>query len=278
MAQVPTRLSLALTEAVAKAAATGLTQKDVAERIVTRSRRRRAPGAHPDETVLIGRWQRNLSNWKTGKSLPATFDDLKAAVTVIAPDTPAEYWFGLWAQARGGPTVSQGDEEHPRKPAFSFVPHSPHGRIYGDRNGGNVYLRKQLPLDAEVILGSAGSVCSILMIDIDDLTQINKRCGTEAGDDVLQVTNMQLAENPAVWVNGRCGDDTFFAVVPNLSRDEVRLVARKTCERFRGHAWDEVEAELHVTCSVGFAHSASTNRRRTPSREPCRHARRRSPT
>jgi diguanylate cyclase (GGDEF)-like protein len=173
---------------------------------------------------------------------------------VIAPDTPAEYWFGLWAQARGGPTVPQGDEEHPRKPAFSFVPHSPHGRIYGDRNGGNVYLRKQLPLDAEVILGSAGSVCSILMIDIDDLTQINKRCGTEVGDDVLQVTNMQLAENPAVWVNGRCGDDTFFAVVPNLSRDDVRLVARKTCERFRGHAWDEVEAELHVTCSIGFAH------------------------
>ena len=92
----------------------GLSQKQLGELIAVRQHERGRPGPDHEGAVARARqqWPRRISAWKTGDRLPATWEDLRRALDVIAPDTPAGEWRRLWAQARG----PADDAERPRRP------------------------------------------------------------------------------------------------------------------------------------------------------------------
>lgn len=107
---------------------------------------------------------------------------------------------------------------------------------------------------------------SVIMLDIDGLTKINSRFGDETGELVLE--RVQKALNLILHGKtvdiGRCGDDTFYAIVYGIERnwrdywegdktetpfdfvDEVRA-------SIKGQDWSSIAHELWVTCSVGYA-------------------------
>lgn len=107
---------------------------------------------------------------------------------------------------------------------------------------------------------------SVVMLDIDGLTKINGRFGDEVGELVLdrlqKSLKLELRENSADV--GRCGDDTFYAVVYGVERkwrdyregdkaetpfdfvDGLRL-------SIKDQDWGKIAHELWATCSVGYA-------------------------
>ncbi|MGM0568469.1 MAG: phosphoenolpyruvate--protein phosphotransferase, partial [Elusimicrobiota bacterium] len=73
-----------------------------------------------------------------------------------------------------------------------------------------------------------GTPFSILMIDIDNLNEINKKCGKPAGDRVLRETSEILQNNirssDALY---KFGDDEYVILLPKCRRDSAKKVAEK---------------------------------------------------
>ncbi|MDT9186023.1 diguanylate cyclase domain-containing protein, partial [Limnospira sp. PMC 289.06] len=75
---------------------------------------------------------------------------------------------------------------------------------------------------AKFIEAHSSPPCGTLsIIDIDDLTKINKVYTRTVGDQVIQIIGM-LAEDAVKGLHhktGRCGDDTFFIALANEDED-----------------------------------------------------------
>jgi hypothetical protein len=71
----------------------------------------------------------------------------------------------------------------------------------------------------------------------DDLTTIENR---HEGRDFLKYC-------------GRCGDDTFYAVVSRKETQEVIAWVRILLKRIKNHPWHKLMFGLYVTCSIGLA-------------------------
>jgi diguanylate cyclase (GGDEF)-like protein len=94
---------------------------------------------------------------------------------------------------------------------------------------------------------------SILLVDVDDLTLINKHFGAPVGDAVLQELPELLASEEAVLRVGRCGDDTFYVILAGAGIVESLQVGRRMMERIASHSWPAIAPGLRITCCAGAA-------------------------
>lgn len=119
---------------------------------------------------------------------------------------------------------------------------------------GASFLRNEL--DTEIVSHGHCPSWSLLAIDIDGLTQINKQFGTNVGNHVLAAVCALVANTKAIRLSGRCGHDTFYAVLPGLALEEAREVAEELRRTVEGYAWTRFASSLRVTCSIGVAQLA----------------------
>jgi diguanylate cyclase (GGDEF)-like protein len=93
---------------------------------------------------------------------------------------------------------------------------------------------------------------SILIIDVDGQGGINTRFGFEVGDLVLQAVAQIVASDPQCSRVGRCGDDTFFALV-HSGVEVADQVAQRIVDEVREYYWPQITPGLWVRCSIGVA-------------------------
>jgi len=128
--------------------------------------------------------------------------------------------------------------------------------VYGDRVVGRGFLEGnglQLHIDN---MHQRGIPAGVVIADLDNLTQINRRCGEHIGDLVLSTCLNRLQRLPTATVVGRAGDDTFFAICNALSSESMRplgKVGQKYVAAVSNYPWWTIEKDLRVTCSVGYA-------------------------
>lgn len=97
-------------------------------------------------------------------------------------------------------------------------------------------------------------VCSFLVIDIDNFSQINDQYGWDAGDKILQqfVTALHAFKRTADFF-ARYSDDRFVMFLPETNREQALLAA----DRVRKLASEQVipypSGDLSFTVSIGAA-------------------------
>jgi diguanylate cyclase (GGDEF)-like protein len=115
---------------------------------------------------------------------------------------------------------------------------------------GTRFVEQELPALIDHLAGRE-SAFSMIFVDVDQLTQINNRFGRNVGDAVLEIVYEQIRRRSAARYKGRCGDDTFYAVL----FDAIR--AERFCERLKqdisSYRWSVVAPALRVTCTLGYA-------------------------
>jgi len=96
---------------------------------------------------------------------------------------------------------------------------------------------------------------ALLMFDIDGLTAINNKYGRKVGDLVIHELDKLLTRQKGLSYKGRCGDDTFYAVIDrrNSRRNRGESIAAELHERIRRHRWARLAPGLYVTISSGIA-------------------------
>lgn len=124
------------------------------------------------------------------------------------------------------------------------------------KEAGDAFLRVHLDSFVNSVYGHekvtrhATKLCLILL-DVDELTIITKKFGAEAGSLVLLET-MNIIRNTAKGAEiGRCGDDTFYILLPNHSTNQALARARRLCKLVRNHKWLSIAHGLRVTVSAG---------------------------
>lgn len=109
-------------------------------------------------------------------------------------------------------------------------------------------------------LADMGAELSLLMADIDHFKDINDTFGHEVGDHVLRALGHILSADARTGqVVARYGGEEFVFALPTVEL----AVARDFAERIRGKVsafpWEDLEARLGVTVSIGVAHGQATN-------------------
>jgi diguanylate cyclase (GGDEF)-like protein len=124
------------------------------------------------------------------------------------------------------------------------------------KQAGDTFLRIHLDsfvnsiYEHEKAAHHAAKLCLILL-DVDELTIITKKFGAEAGSLVLIETINIIRSNVKSPKIGRCGDDTFYILLPNHSTNQALALARRLCKLVRKHRWFSIAAGLRVTISAG---------------------------
>lgn len=91
----------------------------------------------------------------------------------------------------------------------------------------------------------------ILIIDVDGLTKINKFHGDEIGNSVLKSIASTLLYYSKFPYTGRCGDDTFYLILPNYDPKATLSRGESLRKVIQNMAWTSLCAGLWVTCSIG---------------------------
>jgi GGDEF domain-containing protein len=128
--------------------------------------------------------------------------------------------------------------------------------MYRNRIAGRAFLVGPDLQDCYFSAEDEGFQVAILLADVDNLTQINKRCGMKIGDAVLETCRELLIATPAVSFGGRAGDDTFFAISRMPDYGNIKMagrIAAKYVTDVSGFPWARIEKDLRVTCSVGYS-------------------------
>lgn len=94
---------------------------------------------------------------------------------------------------------------------------------------------------------------AIIFLDIDELTIINKKFGQYVGDEVLSIVGGLVKSKVSINYFGRCGDDTFYAVLMNSKGDKTMHICQKLRNKIQNFQWHKIAPELRVTCTFGFA-------------------------
>lgn len=121
-----------------------------------------------------------------------------------------------------------------------------------DRAVGDHFLRELLPEIVKNIVPQLQKL-SLIMVDIDELTIINKQYSKGVGDEVLSaIARILQDESNAEW-SGRCGDDTFYVFLPGLDVSEASKIAENLRMYIQTYSWSSIARGLRVTCCFGVA-------------------------
>jgi diguanylate cyclase (GGDEF)-like protein len=121
-----------------------------------------------------------------------------------------------------------------------------------DRVVGDHFLRELLP---EIVkkAGSQLQKISLIMVDVDELTIINKQYRKGVGDEVLSAISKILQDESNAESSGRCGDDTFYIFLPGLDVSEASIAAENLRIYIQTYSWSSIARGLRVTCCFGVA-------------------------
>jgi len=122
-----------------------------------------------------------------------------------------------------------------------------------NKEKGTKFLERELPARINKLPKAKRSLKSIVMIDIDQLTLINKRYGSEVGDEVIRIVASIIKQREAITHCGRCGDDTFYAVLMKAEVEKTLKACEKLRRSIQHFPWERIAPNLRVTCSFGYA-------------------------
>ena len=95
---------------------------------------------------------------------------------------------------------------------------------------------------------------SLAVIDIDDMTKINKVHGEAVGNKVIaQVKDLIASCTLEHHDSGRCGDDTFYLAVYDQTPTQAISMFERLITSISRFNWNAIAHELRVTCSLGYA-------------------------
>lgn len=106
-----------------------------------------------------------------------------------------------------------------------------------------------------IVENSEGDTGTLSIIDIDGLTQINKRYGLEVGNIVISLVELIVEHTVKDTKNkvGRCGDDTFFVVLAGENVDSTQRIMNTVKSQIQNYEWESEASELRVSVSIGIA-------------------------
>lgn len=118
-----------------------------------------------------------------------------------------------------------------------------------NRRAGDAYLQRALSQAA-----ADGTSLNVALVDVDHFKQINDRYGHEAGDQVLRdiAGLLQLRLGKCQFV-ARHGGEEFLVVMPGMSLQAAVEVLQELRVRLARLRFEEVDAEVGVTVSIGVA-------------------------
>lgn len=99
----------------------------------------------------------------------------------------------------------------------------------------------------------------VTILDIDDLTIINKIHGWEVGSEIISVFEKAVELACAAhllereYTCGICGDDTFFFAIYSRNESSFSYVFSEFLQAVVQHDWEALSAGLTVTFSAGWA-------------------------
>ena len=131
-----------------------------------------------------------------------------------------------------------------------------------DKDAGYAYLTETIADDAsEITRVNPRLALSLLLLDLDNITGINRVYGAQAGDKVLEGVASLLAPRKSRMVTshgfvhraGRFGDDSFYLLLQGFDLEaaakEAKRLRRAICE----YDWSAIAAGLFVTASIGVS-------------------------
>ncbi|MCB2189870.1 MAG: GGDEF domain-containing protein [Deltaproteobacteria bacterium] len=133
---------------------------------------------------------------------------------------------------------------------LSIVDNKCSGWLY-NKDSGRDFVINGLPHKVREI-AKTRTVTGIALIDVDDLTQINNKYGSSIGDSILQIFPLLIYIVFATTYCGRCGDDTFFALLADHEGYELHERSKKFLNLINTFNWERLATGLHVTCSIGL--------------------------
>ncbi|HUY81089.1 MAG TPA: diguanylate cyclase [Acidobacteriaceae bacterium] len=102
---------------------------------------------------------------------------------------------------------------------------------------------------------------SFLLLDLDNFSQINRQCGHQAGDQILQEMARRLRRHMRSYdMLGRIGDDEFLIAMPGCKAHQARRLASRIRTVMLQAPFAAGEGRIKITVSIGLAQS----RGRTP--------------
>ena len=101
---------------------------------------------------------------------------------------------------------------------------------------------------------------SILVIDVDGMSGINRAHGVNVGDNVIRNIVSICCEEPSRLISGRMGDDTIFCILSNVPEQKATKISESLVIKIASHKWDSLSDGLFVTCSIGFAEFSDIER------------------
>ncbi len=119
-----------------------------------------------------------------------------------------------------------------------------------DKNVGDKFLTETLP--TMVLKNKQIKEWSIILIDIDDTSLINKHYGFEVGDKVFEIVKNLIYKYGNAEQYGRCGDDTFYIFILNNIEKAIQI-SESLRKNIKNYAWVEIAKDLSVTASFGVA-------------------------
>lgn len=94
---------------------------------------------------------------------------------------------------------------------------------------------------------------ALLFIDLDYFKSINDKYGHNFGDKVLvQVAKLLRAELRANDIVSRWGGEEFMIILPEVSRENAILVAKKLIRVFKFKGFGDEENIVNLKCSIGL--------------------------
>jgi diguanylate cyclase (GGDEF)-like protein/PAS domain S-box-containing protein len=101
-------------------------------------------------------------------------------------------------------------------------------------------------------LRRAGWPFGVIYLDIDHFKKCNDQFGHDVGDQVLKMVSRTMAHNSRPFdVMGRWGGEEFLGVVPNVNRENLKLVAERYRTLVAGSEVHRGEDRIKVTISGG---------------------------
>ena len=97
---------------------------------------------------------------------------------------------------------------------------------------------------------------SVLLIDVDHFSDINKEYGRQMGDLILQKIAV-IMQNIVRKVDaiGRYTGDEFLVILPETPVEKSSVVAEKILESVRKHIFNSKGSKFQVTLSIGISWS-----------------------